>query len=528
MLTTLHSRTAILPVLLMFGLAGCSSSFLPEGSGDEATRASVDASLQEFGDQGNVRSGGARVSDETFVAAQEQRENAAAMLPSDLQRPNGVQLQSRDRMSLADISARLSEVTGLAHIAALGPTGARVSEDEIAETASAIENEVNTSSPDVSPSDASLTDGAGSPVADIRIRPNLEGPLSDVLDEIAAAFEVEWFYIDGRILFQDYITEQYQVSALPTSTETSTSIGDDDIATDTQLSLEVWEEAREGLESVLSEAASLSVSQSTGSVTVTGTMSDHQRVSDFIGNLNENVGQQIAFDVYVLTINLNEENRTGVDLAAAFDSGSSTTGSIQNTGSSTPDGPFGQVNIGTIAGNFNLEGVVQNLSRQGEVSVSTRAGTTTSNNRVAPIDVVDEFSYLAEVSIDERDDRADRVNRRAETETTGFQLQIMPRVLSNREIMLHYSVRLSELNELTTFGDGNEAIQLPDISTTSFEQQATVRNNETVVMAGFDRTRVEVEESSGGFLGVGGSSVESEERVATVLMITPRLIDRSR
>lgn len=485
----------------------------------------IDASFSEFGQRASVRAAGTQVSDGVFVAAERQRSDAGAQLPANMQQSNAVQLQSRDLMSLTEIASRLSEVTGIAHITALGPTGVRVSNAQLLRTAGDIESETDQSATLRPASTIAAGAPAISAVQGMTIRPNLRGPLGQVLDEIAAAFEIEWFYVDGRVLFQDYVTEQYQVSALATTNSATMSVGSGSMSSQTAIESDVWGETREALQGIVSPGASLSVSPSTGIITATATINDQKRIADFIETLNESIGQQIAFDVYVLTVSLSDTRSTGVDLQAAFNGTSAQVGWTGQPG--MPGNSVGSANIGLISGHFSIEALVSSLSRQGEVSVATRAGTTTSNNRMAPIEVVDNFSYLASVSIDRDSSGNDRVNREAAQETTGFQLQLLPRIMSNREIMLQYSVELSELNELRTFGDGNEAIQLPDISTTSFEQQAIVGNGQTIVMAGFERTRSTYSQSrSGSLLGVGGGNEASKERVATVIMITPRVIDR--
>lgn len=512
-------------LVALSGIAACAP--VAKHGDLQENRARVNASFSEFGQRGSVRAAGTQISEGVFVAAEKQRADAGAQLPARLQTPNAVQLQSRDLMSLTEIASRLSEVTGIAHITALGPTGARVNSDQILQTAEDIEARMDEDTPIQPENTVAAGNQASSAVQGMTIRPNLRGPLGQVLDEIAAAFEIEWYFVDGRILFQDYVTEQYQVSGLATTNSATMTVGSGNMNSSTDINSDVWGEAREALQGIVSPGASLSVSPSTGIVTATATVNDQKRISDYIETLNEAIGQQIAFDVYVLTVSLSDTRSSGVDLQMIFDEDGpneiswTQPGLISNT--------IGSPNIGIISGKLDIKAVISQLSRQGEVSVSTRAGTTTSNNRMAPIEVVDNFSYLASSSVKTDADGRDRVSREPATETTGFQLQLLPRIMSNREIMLQYAVELSELNELRTFGEGNEAIQLPDISTTSFEQQAIVGNGQTIVMAGFERTRTDHDAlESTAIFGKSQGSKSNKERVATVLMITPRVIDRQR
>jgi type II secretory pathway component GspD/PulD (secretin) len=148
---------------------------------------------------------------------------------------------------------------------------------------------------------------------------------------------------------------------------------------------------------------------------------------------------------------------------------------------------------------------------------------------MAPLELVETTTYLAEISSETDENGNVNYTRTPGEVTTGFQLQLFPRVLNNREMMVQYSVQISELTQLKSFGEGNNAIQLPEISTTSFEQQAVLENGQTLILAGFERDRATTGDdamATVGGLPVGGAKTAETSRVATVMMITPRLINR--
>lgn len=512
-------KLVITTALASILLSGCSVS----DTANTRTRnvdGVVDAGLSRLGDRKAIRAGGSQFSDGIFVGASAER-SSAAMLPSHLQQSGAVRLESRDALTLEQISQRLSEISGIPHVLALGPTGKLTAVQDDARSAS-----------DVA---ASTRDENGVPVRrgaapkaepknQMTIRPNLRGSLSEVLDQVTSPFEVEWTYADGRVIFRDYVTRKYQISALPGSTSANSEIGANSISSSSSLSSDVWKEIETALGSMVSEGANISLGSSTGLVTVTAKISDQNRVSEYVKEINGVVGQQVSFDVNIFTVNLDDEDSAGVDLVAALNGKH---GSMNLTNTVGGSAALGNVNIGVIKGDVSINAMVQALSSQGKVSVTTRAGTTTSNNRVAPINVIDKTAYLKEVSISEDSDGDDRIERTTDTVETGFQMQLFPRVLNNREMMVQYTVRLSELNNLAVFGEGNEAVQLPEVSTTSFEQQAVLENGQTLVLAGFERNRAEVTDAKrGGFLSLGGTKVAKTSKIATVMMITPRIISR--
>ncbi|MBW3243606.1 hypothetical protein KUV57_13110 [Epibacterium sp. DP7N7-1] len=522
-------KTIFAVAATLMAISACS----PETSSKiDSRQNAVDLGLERLGSRNAMRAGGAQFSDGIFVGASPERHNSSALLPARLQTPNAVQLRSRDPMTLDEITTRLSEITGIPHIMALGPTGRLVSAQD--------SNLLSAS--EASPGLMDGADSSGRPQprngASVRahqpkelgitMRPDLRGTLSDVLNQVTSTFEVEWSYTDGRVLFRDYVTRKYQITALPATSGQSTSIGSNSITSSSTLNSDVWAEVRETLAGLVGEGSAVSIGATTGLVTVTAKVSDQDRVEEYIEQLNGSVGQQISFDVQVLTVSLNDENSFGLDLGAAL--AGSDGGLKIGSAPYSSGGSLGDYNIGVLSGDFSLGAVVNALSKQGSVSISTRAGATTSNNRAAPIEVVDETPYLSEVTIEEDDDGDDRILRSTDTVTTGFQMQLFPRIMNNRDIMVQYTVRLSELNGIRTFGDGNESIQMPDVSTTSFEQQAVLENGQTLILAGFERERLSRDRKGNitGLKGMGGSKADSQERVATVMMITPRIINRTK
>lgn len=505
-------------------LAGCSVGEDASAKSAKVTGA-VDAGLSRLGDRKAIRAGGSQFSDSIYIGATAERSNAAT-LPARLQSSGAVRLESRDPLTLDEIAQRLSEITGIPHVLALGPTGQLRAANNAVRTASELDSADTPTAPGAGAVPPPMTPPAAGPAAEqLTMRPNLKGSLSDVLDQVTSAFDVEWSYADGRVLLRDYVTRKYQISALPGTSGGTTAIGANDITAQSTLNSDVWGEISDALDSMVGEGASVSIGSSTGIVTVTAKVSDQNRVGEYIKQMNGVIGQQVSFDVNVFTVALNDENNVGIDLGAVL---SGRNGSIDYTSAVGGNGAVGAVNIGVIRGDVGVDLVARALATQGKVTVNTRTGTTTSNNRVAPINVIDKTAYLAEVSITDDGDGQERVERTADEIETGFQMQLFPRVLNHREIMVQFTVRLSELNNLATFGEGNEAIQLPEVSTTSFEQQAVLENGQTLVLAGFERERVEVETTASkkGLFGIGGQKAAKVDRVATVMMITPRIISR--
>jgi len=494
-------RRAAAPFLLAFAVIGCDGTL--ERSQDSVASAQA-RSVQlnnDFYSRPPVRASGTQTSSANFVAPEIIDLKASDRLPASAETATSVVLISRDPLRLTDIAARLSDITKIQHSVELGPNGVEVEAGADAEGAA-----------------VASTSRAGS----LAIRPSLRGSLSSVLDKVGSAFDVEWTYQDGRVVFRDYVTRQYQLSAMPVTS----SMGFSAVETSSSSSLDMWAELQDGLQNVAGPNSQLSIGQGTGILTVTAMLSDQDRVRDYIATMNQTMGQQIAFDVNVLTITAQDAEGYGVDLeSVAF--GDSV--NIDWTGGQNLPDPVGSVNVGIISGNFSLDAVISALSTRRNVSIETRAGATTTNFQMIPVEVVEETNYVSQVDV-EIDDNGNAVQSiTTDTVVTGFQMQLLPRVLNTKEVLLRYSLNLSDLVALETFDSGDESVQLPQVTRSKFEQQVILKNGQTLVLSGFERQRTETDRKGVGspkFLGLGGVAKGDIRRASNIVFITPRLLSR--
>ena len=490
---------AAAPFLLAFALIGCDGTL--ERSQDTVASAQARAVQlnNDFYSRPPVRATGAQTSSANFVAPEVIDLKSSDRLPASAETATSVVLISRDPLQLTDIAARLSEITKIQHSVELGPNGTEVQADAAGAAAAS-------------------TSRAGS----LAIRPSLRGSLSSVLDKVGSAFDVEWTYQDGRVVFRDYVTRQYQLSAMPVTS----SMGFSAVETTSASSLDMWAELEDGLQNVAGPNSQLSIGQGTGILTVTAMLSDQDRVRDYIATMNQTMGQQIAFDVNVLTITAQNAENYGLDLeSVAF--GDSV--NVDWTGGQRLPDPVGSVNVGIISGNFSLDAIITALSSRRNVSIETRAGATTTNFQMIPVEVVEETNYVSQVDVEIDDNGNALQSIQTSTIVTGFQMQLLPRVLNTREILLRYSLNLSDLVALETFDSGDGSVQLPQVSRSKFEQQVILKNGQTLVLSGFERQRTETENRGVGsprFLGLGGVEKGDIRRASNIVFITPRLLSR--
>ena len=496
-----------------FLMAACSAD-VANSERAEIERDSARASdlIAEFGGDAGAN-GGSRISDRMLVAVEPFSMRSEQDLPERLLREDAVTLASRTPLDLAGVLVRLALITGVPHAVSVGPDG------RIANPGNA----------------GVLEDGAEQLTAVRKIleqsglggssRVEFEGSLPSVLDALAAARGLEWSYDGDRVLFRQFVLRRYRIAALPTEASVSSKVG----AYESSASIDLASDVESSLRLAAGSGSVVSFSRGTGIAMINATPEAQRRVARLVASLNSELTAQIAFDVNILTVNLSMSKSRGVDVRALVGKGSGST--VSWTGKHEVASSPAVVNIGVIEGKVDIEAVVRALSRTGGVSVETRAGAATVNNRIVPVEVVRQTAYARKVEAVPGEDGATRTTIEPGMLTTGLEMHLLPRLLNDQEIFLRFGIELSDLNELAEFTSDRQTIQLPKVSTTSFEQSAILGNGQILILAGFERDRTVADRSSGGdgFGALfGGKSEARIERISTVLLIRPRILGRPR
>lgn len=406
----------------------------------------------------------------------------------------------------------------------------------------------------------------------LRIAYAHDGPLDELLDQIAARFGIAWEYKAGRIALSRFATKVFAlylpaeirtveaevggkakaetISAGGVSTGGASANGgglgggnggtgssqtsDDDgvgQSVKSEAKLETWKEVENAIQRMLTPAGKVSVSPSSGDIVVTDTPAAIKRVGDYVDQKNASLTRQVAVQVDVLSVENDRSEDFEIQWQALFKN--------EDLGMTliTPDlvtGATANLAMQLLRPKSDFKGtqtVVKALSSALGGRVVTSSVATTLNNHPAPIQVTRSDGYLRSVST-----TVSGLNGVVSTTlqpgqiTTGFLMTVTPRILDRDRLLLSYNIDLSRLLSFTEAtagaGDNRASIKIPNFERRAFIQAVSVKAGDTLVLSGFEQVTDSANLSGPVFPenSLFGSRRLEKNRARLVILITPALV----
>jgi len=195
--------------------------------------------------------------------------------------------------------------------------------------------------------------------------------------------------------------------------------------------------------------------------------------------------------------------------------------------------------LSTAPGWNQLKGtnaIIKALSRIGKVAIVTSGTMVTMNNQPVPINLQRSVTYLASAQSGAISTGvATGPTLTPGTVNTGFQMNVMPRVLDEKRLMLQCALNISSLESLGTISSGTGAnaltIQTPEVISRSILQRAMLKSGETLILTGFEQAQLTSNKQGVGLpenILLGGENLAEEKKTSLIVMITPYIVESKR
>lgn len=381
--------------------------------------------------------------------------------------------------------------------------------------------------------------------SDVLIDMAYSGPLSGLLDRMAASLSASWKYDSpGRaIVFFRYETrvfalEMTQSSQKVTSnvTNQSTSSAGSSLTTSTELDVNYYNSIQADITSMLSSQGKATVSVATSTVTVTDTPQVLDRVATYVNRLNRSASREVLVEVKVVNVALNDSDNRGLNLDLLRENLSATFsfGTVRDVqGFATLTGTVADTVTGDLAPWAGSSVIIDALARQGRVSTVRNIMLRSLNGQAVPFQDTRRIAYIGQSSTLIGTNAPAQTTRQLSFETVGFSIRLLPHIMEDaRRMMLHTWISISNLDRLDTFGDGADILQAPQTSQTDFQERFGITSGQTLLMVGFDQQVNSTDyRSLGGdarWWGLGGAREAARNHSVTVFLITPVIVESPR
>lgn len=470
-----------------------------------------------------------RVNDDIWLGDTSEVEYEGDPVPSYLETPDGVTLISNRPITLYEIGDMLNKITSLS-----------VRYDPTLEDTS--KQQADGNAPSLESIGAQWTDST-------KMLVSYKGPLSGLLDEVCNRFGIWWKYEKKQIYFYKYITKTFVLYTLPTKptlsvnvggSSTDGSAGSSSVSLSNTANIDLWSNIESSIKSMIGKDSQLTIDQSNGTITLTGTPTDIRKVAKFVNEQNIRLSRQVAISVKVLQVNVSDSDQYGLNLGAVFKGKNH----ITDLGLASAGGLGAEVtnnlSMTILSGQWTLTGAIQALSEQGTTNLITSGTVTTLNNKPAPIQVVKTQNYISEITKTNSGSDGSYYDLSTETEEieTGFTLDVLPRILEHGRLMLMFNLTLSDLIELerVDLGSGSSSegetsgqyIQNPIIETRGFTQEVAMKSGETLILSGYERVENSAKKTGVGSAEnslLGGTATAEKTRSILVILLTPVVLD---
>lgn len=398
-------------------------------------------------------------------------------------------------------------------------------------------------------------------------------PLKNLLDDVTASNNLAWRFANGKIVIYRYISKTVRMNGIPGSSSLITSItrsgggisgtgagggsasgmaggsaggmgggstngsstsASSSLSQSTKLDadkLDIWESLKKTIPSMLSKNGVVVINPSMGTLTMRDEPVVVEEVSRYLAELNASMAKQVAIDVTIYLVSLNENSQYGINWKAAF------TAAGNNYGLSGASMALPQVAAGAAALSFLIPETATDPQMQkfsgSQLLVNALESVGTITNRYSvpvrtqnlqPVQIANKIqeAYLAQSGSVQTANVGSSTNNIPGLLTTGLELALLPHIQDTNDVVIQYGVTLSAKKNIRTITSSNgSTIEAPEVGLSDFVGRVTMRSGQTLVMSGLEQLTMQLDET--GNLAVGGGWTKSGQHVVMVLSITPRL-----
>ncbi|MCX5810970.1 MAG: pilus (MSHA type) biogenesis protein MshL [Proteobacteria bacterium] len=266
-----------------------------------------------------------------------------------------------------------------------------------------------------------------------------------------------------------------------------------------------WEAIEKSISTILGTKESATSTQQTfslnrlaGSIIVTASKKDLDRVEQYINNLRMIIGRQVLVEAKIIEVQLNDNFKLGIDWSYITSDVDITT---KNFASIVPaTGPLLKIAVT----DHRFAPVLQALQQQGEVRILSNPRINIMNGQTALLSVGRNTSFISKVETTTTGGIAPVTTYSVQTSSilSGILIGIVPYINERGEITLTVTPIISKLQDLKEKSVGTSIqISLPIVDLKELSTTVKVMNGQTIIIGGLIEKQESVQDDQVPFLG---------------------------
>jgi MSHA type pilus biogenesis protein MshL len=358
-------------------------------------------------------------------------------------------------------------------------------------------------------------------------------------------------------LGQPSVTQEYKVnvggdilSGISSNSDDTTSTLSGDVSLSSisdSTSFKFWDAIDNSLNSILQsegsggnskQKESFVINRLSGTVMVTASKNNLQKVDDFLTSLKKVLNRQVLVEARIVEVQLSEGLKYGIDWTAVGEwlgagATTSTLGTDLFTSVISSGEPFFQF---SITENDNLTLVLKALEEQGDVRTLSNPRVNILNGQTAMLSVGRNTTFISRVESTTTGDVSSTTTFTVDTSSilSGIMFGLVPYINSNQEVTLTITPIITNLINLESkiigSGSGSVELSLPTVDLREMSTTVKVLNGQLIIIGGLIDRKESLNEDKipilGDipFLGQLFKSVDkSYENKELVIMLIPRV-----
>lgn len=290
------------------------------------------------------------------------------------------------------------------------------------------------------------------------------------------------------------------------------------------------------------------VNPEAGMITVTGTPTQIEKVTQYVDTLTKQLKKQVLIDVRILSVNFDDSRTTGIDWSQIYNLQNVSVSTLATANKHIASGTY---EIGTgitefgfgdsndqgsaiiATGSVSVTDIVKFLGTQGNVKSISSPRIMTLNNQPALISVGKELFYKIKSSTTSSSGGGSTAaeGEMIDSVFAGVLLDITPEIDDNGMITLKINPSISDTINSTTSGDGTRTMP-PDLVRRQIASVIKVKDGEHAILGGLISSKEGIESSKVPILGdipilsyAFNRKVNTKTTEELVLIITPHIIE---